>query len=285
MQVKFTKSVCLLAVCLLLLQLVAGREEATVKPTQTTDTRVSWIAQLLQLRQQLRTCFRSGSASGSSSSSSSSSSSGSGSSLWSCFRARSLKIFEDIMAADVIPLYEGVRLIAAPNATNGQARPAADEPKDLKHLTWFDQLAVSLAKGLTTHTLQINLAKLTERYLSNDGPERKADTVGSARLRRHRFNMIITMMFGVTALGAVLVPMGFQLLAIVSGKALLLAKMALLLASINGLKRVANTGLHYGLYHVPGEHLGGYYDRGDLSHPRNVPIPVGMAPSVEFGLK
>lgn len=112
------------------------------------------------------------------------------------------------------------------------------------------------------------------------------------------------MMFGVTALGAVLVPMGFQLLAIVSGKALLLAKMALLLASINGLKRVssaqinflfvlcehflgqvANTGLHYGLYHVPGEHLGGYYDRGDLSHPRNVPIPVGMAPSLEFGLK
>ncbi|EDW15482.1 uncharacterized protein Dmoj_GI22761 [Drosophila mojavensis] len=279
MQGKFTKSVCLLAVCLLLLQLAAGQEEATVKPTQATDTRVSWIAQLQQLRQQMRSCFRSGSASASGTGS------GSGSSLWSCFRARSLKIFEDIMAADVIPLYEGVRLIAAPNATNGQARPAADEPKDLKHLTWFDQLAVSLAKGLTTHTLQINLAKLTERYLSNDGPERKADTVGSARLRRHRFNMIITMMFGVTALGAVLVPMGFQLLAIVSGKALLLAKMALLLASINGLKRVANTGLHYGLYHVPGEHLGGYYDRGDLSHPRNVPIPVGMSPSLEFGLK
>jgi len=51
--------------------------------------------------------------------------------------------------------------------------------------------------------------------------------------------MIITMMFGVTALGAILVPMGFQMLSIVSGKALLLAKMALLLASINGLKRVS----------------------------------------------
>lgn len=65
------------------------------------------------------------------------------------------------------------------------------------------------------------------------------DPVGSARLRRHRYNMIITMMFGVTALGAILVPMGFQMLSIVSGKALLLAKMALLLASINGLKRVS----------------------------------------------
>lgn len=138
--------------CLLLLQHVAGHE-ATVKPTQTqkTDTRVSWIAQLLQLRQQLGTCFRSGTG------------------LWSCFRARSLQIFENIMAAEVIPLYEGVRLMAAPNATNGQVREATEERRDLKHLTWFDQLAVSLAKGLTTHTLQINLAKLTERYLSNGG--------------------------------------------------------------------------------------------------------------------
>lgn len=55
--------------------------------------------------------------------------------------------------------------------------------------------------------------------------------------------MIITMMFGVTALGAILVPMGFQMLSIVSGKALLLAKMALLLASINGLKRVDITSI------------------------------------------
>ena len=76
-------------------------------------------------------------------------------------------------------------------------------------------------------------------YPYTDEPESKADKVGSARVRRHRFNMIITMMFGVTALGAVLVPMGFQMLSIVSGKALLLAKMALLLASINGLKRVS----------------------------------------------
>ena len=150
MQVKFMKSVCLLVVCLLL-QLAAGHE-APVNPTQKqTDTRVSWIVQLMQLRHQLGACFRSGQG------------------LWTCFRARSLQIFEDIMAADVIPLYEGVRLMASPNSTNGQARQADEERKDLKHLTWFDQLAVSLAKSLTTHTLQINLAKLTERYLRSGG--------------------------------------------------------------------------------------------------------------------
>lgn len=134
--------------------------------------------------------------------------------------------------------------------------------------------------------MQLEEMRLNSRsFYSIDKSETHTDAVGSARLRRHRFNMIITMMFGVTALGAVLVPMGFQMLSIVSGKALLLAKMALLLASINGLKRVANAGLHYGLYHVPGEHLGGYYDRGDLNHPRNVPIPVAVAPSLDMSLK
>lgn len=50
--------------------------------------------------------------------------------------------------------------------------------------------------------------------------------------------MLPMMIFGVTALGMILVPMGFQFLTVLGGKALLLAKMALLLASINGLKRV-----------------------------------------------
>ena len=50
--------------------------------------------------------------------------------------------------------------------------------------------------------------------------------------------MMIAMVFGMTVLGSILVPLGFQFLSVVAGKALLLAKMALLLASINGLKKV-----------------------------------------------
>jgi len=50
--------------------------------------------------------------------------------------------------------------------------------------------------------------------------------------------MLPMMVFGITALGMVLVPLGFQFLAVLGGKALLLSKMALLLASINGLKKV-----------------------------------------------
>lgn len=36
-----------------------------------------------------------------------------------------------------------------------------------------------------------------------------------------------------------------------------MAKLALLLASINGLKRIASQGVHYGLYHAPDP--SGYY--------------------------
>lgn len=53
--------------------------------------------------------------------------------------------------------------------------------------------------------------------------------------------MLPMMIFGMTALGMIMVPIGFQLLAMLGGKALLLSKMALLLASINGLKRVRHS--------------------------------------------
>lgn len=60
----------------------------------------------------------------------------------------------------------------------------------------------------------------------------------SARARHRRNQMLPMMAFGMTALGMVMVPLGFQFLAVLGGKALLLAKMALVLASINGFKRV-----------------------------------------------
>lgn len=60
--------------------------------------------------------------------------------------------------------------------------------------------------------------------------------------------MMIAMVFGMTVLGSILVPMGFQFLSVVAGKALLLAKMALLLSSINGLKKVIVSTMLYWLW-------------------------------------
>ncbi|KAG5887863.1 hypothetical protein JTB14_011399 [Gonioctena quinquepunctata] len=70
------------------------------------------------------------------------------------------------------------------------------------------------------------------------------------------------LMFGLVTAAIIVVPMGFQFLAILGGKALLLAKMALLLTSIQGLKKIATSNYNYGLYST---YAGGkgpwHYDR------------------------
>lgn len=70
--------------------------------------------------------------------------------------------------------------------------------------------------------------------------QNEIDSMSSTARHRNRNQMLPMMAFGMTAVGLVMVPMGFQFLAVLAGKALLLSKMALLLASINGLKRVNN---------------------------------------------
>ncbi|CAH1108114.1 unnamed protein product [Psylliodes chrysocephalus] len=69
------------------------------------------------------------------------------------------------------------------------------------------------------------------------------------------------LMFGLIAAAFIVIPMGFQFLAILGGKALLLAKMALLLTSIQGLKKIATSNFNYGLYSTHGQHQPWQYDR------------------------
>lgn len=140
MQVQSGLVLFLLGGCLLIDRCVSGESLADK----------TWIPQLKKLRRDLQECYQSGVSQ----------------SLWSCFRSRSLHIFEGIMTSPEIPIYDGVRLVTALDANTNSSTPE-DERKDLKHLTFFDQLARSLARGLTTHTLQVNLGKLTERYLSS----------------------------------------------------------------------------------------------------------------------
>ncbi|XP_018785596.1 PREDICTED: uncharacterized protein LOC108966905 isoform X2 [Bactrocera latifrons] len=245
------------------------------------NERIMWVQEMKHLRQHIKDCVQQ-----------------TNDSIWNCFKTSSVRVFDSMLSSNVIALWPGIRLVRAltmptniTNETEPRSISVYYERKDLQHLTWFDQLAMRLAQTLSTHFLQVNLRELTDAYmraLEKDANNKKllADELGTARHRRQRYNMMITMMFGVTALGAVLVPMGFQMLSIVSGKALLLAKMALLLASINGLKKVANSGIHYGLYHVPGEHYG-YYDRGDAPHhPRQVAsFAIAQPVTEELGLK
>lgn len=61
--------------------------------------------------------------------------------------------------------------------------------------------------------------------------------VNDARAR-HRQRMFPMMVFGMCALGMVVIPIMFHIMMVMSGTALLFAKMALLMASVTGSKRV-----------------------------------------------
>nr|XP_029710226.1 uncharacterized protein LOC109414104 [Aedes albopictus] len=150
---------------------------------------------------------------------------------------------------------------------------------------WTTRILRALKHMFHTHVLQIDLLnsgggngkqwinRKDANWLWKYHRKLNNQSVVEGRHRRHRQQMIPMMIFGVTVFGMFVIPMGFQFLAALSGKAFLMAKLALLLASINGLKRVA--GVHYGFHSVEPHHLhhsqSVLYDRDYAYGPRVLP--------------
>lgn len=80
---------------------------------------------------------------------------------------------------------------------------------------------------------------------------------------RRRANTMMLVLMGIVVFLMFFVTIGFQFLATFGGKSFLMAKLALLLASINGLKKIATQGVHYGLYHAPDPSAYYGYERYD----------------------
>ncbi|XP_039434115.1 uncharacterized protein LOC120416427 [Culex pipiens pallens] len=236
-------------------------------------------------------------------------------SQWNCLWDQGLAAVDDFVNRDKIPLVTGVSLVRVKatkvNASNPSSAVPSDESKNLNNVTkdseqsktWTGRVLDALDHMFETHVLQIDLVprnsdsargqsnhtkQQQQQKMSNDvngwwqkkkGSFRGFETkdVDEGRHRR-RQQMIPMMIFGVVVFGSFVIPMGFQFLAALSGKAFLMAKLALLLASINGLKRVAQPGVHYGLYHHVDQHPhhlhgspGVLYDRDNGFGPRNLP--------------
>nr|CAI5831399.1 unnamed protein product [Callosobruchus analis] len=112
---------------------------------------------------------------------------------------------------------------------------------------WKNRILYKLGELLKTHVLKVKLATIT--------PTR--DVEGRGRRKKDMFGHML--MFGLVAAGLIVIPMGFKFLAVLGGKALLLAKMALLLTSIQGLKKIATSNFNYGLYSTfPAQHATGH---------------------------
>ncbi|XP_055525119.1 uncharacterized protein LOC129718387 isoform X2 [Wyeomyia smithii] len=220
---------------------------------------------------------------------------------WDCLRRESLAIVDNFARSERIPLFAGTSLVRVQNvAENNQENDVEmtlntdgnetssvgvkqSRNKAIPSESWQDHVLNALDTMLETHVLQVDLLQdgtgekrriKAKKHLWFWQQDEKSAVEG--RHRRHRHQMIPMMIFGVTVFGMFVIPIGFQFLAALSGKAFLMAKLALLLASINGLKRVASPGVHYGLYHtVDPHHLPHspalFYDRESTFGPRNLP--------------
>lgn len=65
---------------------------------------------------------------------------------------------------------------------------------------------------------------------------------------KHGHKMSSLIVFALVATGMILAPMGFKFLVVLGTKALLLAMLAMILTSIQGLKKIATSKINYGLY-------------------------------------
>ncbi|XP_041971194.1 uncharacterized protein LOC121727417 [Aricia agestis] len=170
-----------------------------------------------------------------------------------CMKRKTLRALDRALSPDVVPISDGVNLVRYELVDNtGNIMPENEtspwSEKELEEGDWRTLALQRMAKILRTHVIKFDF-----------GNERTVDKAEYRGRRRHQ--MLTMMMFGVVSIGMVLVPMGFQFLAVLGGKALLLAKMALILASIQGLKKVdsydgfhdrgkiATSPLNYGFYH------------------------------------
>ncbi|KAJ8866293.1 hypothetical protein PR048_032136 [Dryococelus australis] len=96
-------------------------------------------------------------------------------------------------------------------------------------------------------------AKSRAQTILNGSSQRQLqrDSVAGRIRRRHYRHMFPLMVVGFMTMASFLVPLGFQFMAMLGGKALLLSKIALMMSTFQGIKKVTSAGYNYGFYHVP----------------------------------
>ncbi|XP_053677948.1 uncharacterized protein LOC128728349 [Anopheles nili] len=213
-------------------------------------------------------------------------------SRWDCVKNQSLAAVRHFSLAPRITLLDGIQLVQAHESLNDVISGKHSEAQDVGASTWSHSVLDALRRLLETHVLEIDLPLSEGTGLRGQrtvlavrfGDQRllgtSSTTSRSEGRHRRRQQMIPMMIFGVTVFGMFIIPIAFQFLTALSGKAFLMAKLALLLASMNGLKRVASAGVHYGLYHAvdhpaPPLHQHSHLGPGPLLYDR---AEVGLYP-------
>ncbi|XP_021930032.1 uncharacterized protein LOC110834808 isoform X2 [Zootermopsis nevadensis] len=144
--------------------------------------------------------------------------------VWQCLRNETVASLDRMILTDVIRVVDGVDLVRLSPAS-GFARAVSGEEE------WRWQVVDRVAELFRSHVIRLRL-----------------DDV-EGRVRHHYRHLFPLMMFAFMKMLVILVPLGFQFMAVISGKALLLSKMALALASAQAMKKV--TSAWFDVYHPP----------------------------------
>ncbi|KAJ8675462.1 hypothetical protein QAD02_011248 [Eretmocerus hayati] len=222
-------------------------------------------------------------------------------SLAECARGRALKAIDDLLRDDVIPIFDGLDFVRY----HGKFRSARSEnfsvtfdiskllrrvrsedetetyenQRQFEDTSWREGLVKRLGQLLHTHVIKLNPERLgtaLSRIGNHDDDISSSleqpmvvEARGRRRKKKQQMQLMPLIMMGVLLMSTVLIPMGFQFLAVLGGKALILAKMALMLSSIQGLKKIATSGVNYGLYHSP---VPEWHERSDVPPSHNAPV-------------
>ncbi|CAD1469634.1 unnamed protein product [Heterotrigona itama] len=197
-----------------------------------------------------------------------------------CMQEHALAALDSLLADDIIPVFEGLDLVRFQEDRNSTDNYRESEIGD--DTNWTAVIVKRLLRILRTHVFKVDVDHFTNHIISLVNNE-ETDVAGykfegRRRHRRRHNHMVPLMMMGFLLMGSILIPMGFQFLAVLGGKALLLAKMALILSSIQGLKKIATNGVNYGLYHAHPV-AEGWHDRSHIepSH-LDLPFPPPLRP-------
>ncbi|XP_054009744.1 uncharacterized protein LOC128893038 isoform X1 [Hylaeus anthracinus] len=188
-----------------------------------------------------------------------------------CVQDRALAALDSLLEDDVIPVFDGLDLVRfQEKRINSTGNHMDSEPED--ETNWTSIIVKRLLRVLRTHVFKIDIDHIASN-ITSPASSSKMEVENNIfegrrrRLRRRHQHMMPLMLMGFLLMGSIFIPMGFQFLAVLGGKALLLAKMALILSSIQGLKKIATNGVNYGLYHVPPVHDHGWHERSHIEPP------------------
>ncbi|XP_067008106.2 uncharacterized protein Osi11 [Anabrus simplex] len=162
-----------------------------------------------------------------------------------CLKLRALKFADRALKTDKVPLLDGISLVKTPEDTRDGRKMAEPVPEvdestlpqdpDKKQETLDEMLLERASKFFRSHTLEFSVPRsLTDELGSEDEAGEEGRT---KRLKKYGGALLLGLM-----MKGGLMAMAYKGVALLAGKALMVAKMALVLSAVVALKKLVGGG-------------------------------------------